>query len=325
MIEKDALQGKSLVFVIGVFRSGTSLLHRMLQAHPEVSLMWEADALRFLAGKAKVDWWKRLDEWNGCISRHEIDGESLPPRARREDAALALYFANAKNDSAIRVIGEKSPYYCDVLRRLARDFPLARFVVIHRDPVETLASVRQAAKGNRFFNHSLMPLRVLKDAGRLRKDTRWLSKRGYAVYEIYFEKLVKEPKQTMDSLFRSLGLDPELAIDSGGAEVRNLIPAGEHHHKVLHAKIENTRADTLVADASTRRHLALRNWLYDGGRGGWRLAPHCLVLFSEELVYHWFLALECLKRIAFRNLPLSWICKHRATSDHAVKSLPDSN
>ena len=42
-LESDALQGKGLVFVIGVFRSGASLLHRMLRAHPAVSLMWEAD------------------------------------------------------------------------------------------------------------------------------------------------------------------------------------------------------------------------------------------------------------------------------------------
>lgn len=316
-MEKDALQGKTLVFVVGAFRSGTSLLHRMLQAHPAVSLLWEADALRFLAAKAGPDWWRRLDEWNGCITRHGIDGESLPPRARREDAALALYFA--KSDPAIRVVGEKSPYYCDVLPRLARDFPLARFVVIHRAPAETRASVRKAAAGNRFFDRPWMPLRVLKDAGRLQRDAHRLTRRGHAVHEIDFDGLVNEPIATMAGLFRSLGLDPGLAVDQGGAALGKLIPLGEHHHKVLQAPVDAARSGTRAADASTRRHLALRAWLHDGGAEGWKLVPHLLALLAEETAYRAVLAMEFAKRMAFRNLPLSWLRRHRDASGHAVK------
>jgi hypothetical protein len=318
-MERDALQGKTLVFVVGVFRSGTSLLHRLLQAHPAMSLLWEADALRFLSAKTGPDWWRRLDEWNGCITRHDIDGISLPLRALREDAALALYLARTKSDPSIRIVGEKSPYYCDVLPRLARDFPLARFIVIHRAPAQTLASVRKAAGENRFFNRPWMPLRVLKDAGRLQRDAGRLRRRGHAVYEIDFDQLVNEPIATMDNLFRRLGLDPEHAAGQSGAELGKWIPPGKHHQKVLQDPVDAARSGTHTADASTMRHLALRAWLHDRSLDGWKLIPHVLTLLAEETAYRAVLAMECAKRMAFRNLPLSWLRRHRATSRHAVK------
>ncbi len=34
-------EGASLVFLIGAFRSGTSLLHRLINRRPDVALMWK--------------------------------------------------------------------------------------------------------------------------------------------------------------------------------------------------------------------------------------------------------------------------------------------
>jgi hypothetical protein len=315
----DALKGRTLVFVIGVFRSGTSLLHRLLHAHPQVSLMWEADALRFLAAKAHPHWWRRLDEWNGCISRHGIDGERLPPQACREEAALALYLAMAMNDPDVRVIGEKSPYYCDVIRRLARDFPLARFVLIHRDPAAVEASVRNAAEGNRFFSRPFMPFRVLKDAGRLKRDARWLAGRGHFVHEIEFGDLVSDAAVTMNALFQALGLDP-IPLEVGAREeLRGMIPAGGHHHKVLGAGVEAERAVPVQCGATIMLHQAFRAWLHDGAVGDWRLAGHIPALLAGEASYQSLRAVECGKRMAFRNLPLNWLRHHREAGGHVVK------
>jgi len=70
------------VFVVGMWRSGTSLLYTLLNQHPGIALMYEADLplLRqlFRNGRSKQDWLERWEFWNSALSRHRIDRQQIP-------------------------------------------------------------------------------------------------------------------------------------------------------------------------------------------------------------------------------------------------------
>lgn len=303
-----------LVFLVGCFRSGTSLLQRLLNRHPDIALMWECDALGFLPARVQPGWTERLDLWNGTIQRHEIDAASLPYHASRDEAALALYRQYASQKGA-RVIGEKSPYYATRLRSLARRFPLAHFVILTRDPADVLASVRKAGRSNRFFRKPWMPLRVLKDAGRLRRDLHWLRNRGHAVHHLEFENLVADSDDACTAVWKFLGVPADPA--SWVAPDLASIPEGDHHHHVLHSNVDPARArsgEDLLADAY--RTFWASRFMTD--RPSASPPPSLLELARDETSYQASRLHDQLSRFTFRNAPIPVIRGHRERSGHPV-------
>src|SRR5579863_2845924 len=73
------------IFVVGIWRSGTSLLYTLLNQHPQIALTYESDLLLlrslFRGGHSKRDWLERWEFWNNALSRHQIDAGKLPARA----------------------------------------------------------------------------------------------------------------------------------------------------------------------------------------------------------------------------------------------------
>src|SRR5271165_1539861 len=64
------------VFLVGVFRSGTSLLCSLLNQNPRVALMYECDVWNFprllLPSRFKLNWVERLEFYNQALSRHRM-------------------------------------------------------------------------------------------------------------------------------------------------------------------------------------------------------------------------------------------------------------
>jgi hypothetical protein len=64
------------LFIVGFYRSGTTLLYSLLNLHPQIRLVYEADIL----GNPLVEssayglhkWWELLDFYNGCMQRHRL-------------------------------------------------------------------------------------------------------------------------------------------------------------------------------------------------------------------------------------------------------------
>ena len=85
-------QGRAPLFVVGMWRSGTSLFYALLNQHPQIKLMYEDELPLlwplFLGGRAKRDWPERWEFWNQALSRHKLDVNDLPRDVRglREEA-----------------------------------------------------------------------------------------------------------------------------------------------------------------------------------------------------------------------------------------------
>src|SRR5579863_4039223 len=64
------------LFVIGVWRSGTSLLYALLNQHPDIALLYESDLPLFgaLFAVHQSDWPARWDFWNSALQRHGLTG-----------------------------------------------------------------------------------------------------------------------------------------------------------------------------------------------------------------------------------------------------------
>ena len=126
------------IFVVGIWRSGTSLLYTLLNQHPRIALTYESDLflLRslFRRGESKPDWLERWEFWNNGLTRHSIDASKLAGRmADYPTAATEVWKQYAKG----AVYGDKSPNYFDSMQSLAREFPNARFIVIWSDLADT--------------------------------------------------------------------------------------------------------------------------------------------------------------------------------------------
>src|SRR5579885_3034446 len=70
------------LFVVSMWRSGSSLLYALLNKHPQVGLMYEADLslIRTVFRKPKGwrDWASRWQFWNEALTRHGLNAEDFP-------------------------------------------------------------------------------------------------------------------------------------------------------------------------------------------------------------------------------------------------------
>ena len=153
-VKNGEISHSSPVFIVGIPRSGTSLLYALLNRHPEVALMYECEVWSFpesLCGmRFRGDWLWRQEFYNQALSRHRlIFGGSLRGLEQVQTPGdLYRVFSESKDK---QLFGEKSPFYCVRLQWLAQRHPGCRFVLLWRDPIEIYRSVVRAGRKEPFF------------------------------------------------------------------------------------------------------------------------------------------------------------------------------
>ena len=111
------------VFVVGMPRSGTSMVEQILASHPAVS------------GAGEFGYWSgAMRQHEGAI-RQEFPGEPL----RRKLAAGYLRALGARCSESTRVI-DKTPFNADYLGLIHTVFPRARIIYLRRSPIDTCLS-----------------------------------------------------------------------------------------------------------------------------------------------------------------------------------------
>jgi hypothetical protein len=233
------------VFVIGVWRSGTSLLYALLNRHPDLGLFYEGDlaVLRpmFHVGYSRKNWLRRWEYWNAGASRHGLDRFEAPASIKSlADAAGAAGREYCKKKGA-RIWGDKSPTYYDLPKQLARDFPQARFVVIWRDPEDICRSVISAGAHSRWFAGKGMIHRAIFACKMLKKQCDALVARGVPVHQIHYKQLVGDTTETMQGIceFLDIPFVPEVTRLEGAD--RSAVFGGGHHSLVKGTEIVSSR------------------------------------------------------------------------------------
>lgn len=242
------------LFVVSMWRSGSSLLYALLNKHPQVGLMYEADLMLlgtvFRKPRPLRDWANRWEFWNQALSRHGLDvAEFADNRDDFPGAFAAAHQAFARKKGA-SIWGDKSPNYYDRLQEMAEIFPAARFIIVWRDPLGTANSILRAAQsGNSYFQRKGSTLRGLLGNEVFRQQCQWLCAHDKPVLEVNYEDLVADPAQIMQQVCRFLDLDYSDGLSSLEGADRSAIYDGKHHSLVKGTEIVSRPRANVVGEA----------------------------------------------------------------------------
>jgi hypothetical protein len=263
------------IFVVGIWRSGTSLLYTLLNQHPQIALTYESDLFLlkslFRTGRSKRDWLERWEFWNNCLMRHDIDSATLPGKINDyRTAATAVWKQYAGN----AIYGEKSPNYFDSLRALAREFPKARFIVIWRDLGDTCRSIHEASKGSAFFAKRGIAHRALIGYRKMKRECGALERRGAALHQIHYEEMVQSPETVMRGIcwFLDIPYDASMATPAGAD--RSAIYDAPQHAGVKTEKIHSNGKPKVELPEGLGEKIAryVAYWKKQS-RGSWPMYP----------------------------------------------------
>jgi len=333
--------GRQVVtFVVGMWRSGTSLLHTLLSRHPQIALLYEAEPFDLWPAHASAkwnsDWVRRQEFFNQMLTRHRLRPEQLATSLNARDASLGLYQAFGRDKNA-RVIGEKSPAYHSRLAELAEIFPEAHFIIIWRDPLECCQSAAKAGRTNRFFGQRGTLTRMLFGTEPFARGVRRLHQKNRAVYELVYNELVKDPETHLRGICDFLGIPFSPAmLDLAGADLSSL-PEGKHHAAVREGRIvQSSTREELLSPAFVskgRRYAALWHRRYPELALGRALesnrdaiGPGVFERFFDRVRYAGWQSLAEVKRQLFRRIPLAWWSGLRRRGKKPVRAeSPHSN
>jgi hypothetical protein len=262
------------LFVVGMWRSGTSLLYALLNQNERIGLMYESD-LPLLSSlfwmPRKSSWWlNKVDSWNGALTRHKIDPSAIPESISDLPgafSAVAQQYAKAKGAT---VWGCKSPSYYDCMTELASWFPQAKFIVIWRDPADVCRSIVRAAGKSPWFARYGMDLRALLGYRRMKEEADELVRRGAAIHQLQYDDLVRDPTSAVMAIcdFIGVAFDPRMASLEGAD--RSAVYNGDHHSMVKSSSIvaKRERPEVLSPELKSKVERYVVYWRKESG-GSW--------------------------------------------------------
>ena len=201
------------VFIVGVGRSGTSLLQSMLNAHSKMSFMPETHFLRKYVFKSSVI--VNSKNINFIIEMLNNDEDFLRVKIPAieivkigmryvdiYEAILNIYSKRRKKE----IVGDKDPRNIDFLPRLNTLYPKGKVIHIIRDPRDVVLSRTKAdwSKGRPFYLHAYMYITQMQRGRRFGKE-----KYGNNYTEIFYEDLLGDPVKVLTELCAFLNVDFE--------------------------------------------------------------------------------------------------------------------
>jgi tetratricopeptide (TPR) repeat protein len=182
----------SLVFICGMFRSGSTLVETILSNHPSITAAGELD----LIPRIVRDLWSRVS-----AGKNPQD-----PRRLAEAREYYIRSVRALHPNA-RIITDKRPdnfLHIGLIRQL---FPSAKIIHTVRDPLDTCLSV--------YFTHfdlSQTYATELHDIAHWyalyeRLMLNWKEQYGHNILDVHYEMLVADPREQVTKILDFIGLN----------------------------------------------------------------------------------------------------------------------
>lgn len=215
-------------FLIGVPRSGTTLLQLMLDHHPEIGMCPESNfmenILRYGAMEQfRTGWHFRefvfgISHWLAKFNdpAHELVQAMLRQHPDYSGPTKPLLQQWVQDYLAVkqkRIFGEKTPENAHFLRPLRAFCPAAKIVVLLRHPLDTVCSLSKSVarvKGiaNPYSDANLLHTALFVKRG-LQAILRNTSGHDPQVFTLTYEALVQDPGPTLSGLCSFLGVNYE--------------------------------------------------------------------------------------------------------------------
>ncbi len=196
------------VFVVGMPRSGTTLLEQIICAHPEAAGIQEQREFDMFADLLAHRTGRPLAEAIAATDADALDAFAAAYLGMLDDLVPRLdRAAGADQPSSPRRVVNKALLLDRVTGLIARTLPGARFIVIRRAPLDNLLSI--------FLNPispTIMPWSCSLEglvAARRRFDrltTHWSAVLGDRVLDLRYEDLVADPEGHIRRVIDFLGL-----------------------------------------------------------------------------------------------------------------------
>lgn len=314
------MQSQAPLFVVSLWRAGSSLLYALLNKHPDVALMYEADfpLLYPVFLKPTADWAERWEFLNGALGRHGLAADEFPGARDFRSAFVASHQAYAARKGA-KIWGDKSPHYYDQLNFLAETFPGARFIIVWRDLFKTTDSiVRAASSGSSYFSKAGMPLRAIVGYERLKRESDALVAKGVPVCQVNYEELVRDPAAVMQGVCRFVGIPYSAALSTIEGADRTATHAGEHHRLLRGTKIVNESRPEGLSPALREKVGRYHAW-YRHLYGNWPPYPQATSgrfpslwrMLLDRVGYRFFRFVDALNELIFCVAPLWLLARYR--------------
>jgi hypothetical protein len=310
-----------LVFVVGLWRSGTSLLHTMLNLHPQIALMFESEPFLLWPPRSPAslwpdDWPHKLDFLNQAISRHHLDVSQLPKNVTGREGTLRLFqsYAGAKGAT---VMGGKAPAYHGMLPAIRQLFPEASFIITTR---------------------------ILFGAEAMARGVEHLRAEGSPLHEVVYDELVRDPETELRRIcqFLEIPFDPKM-LNLEAADL-SVLPVGCHHDGVRSGAISQTARQPpagggdpiLPPKFQTRARSYAALWRLRYSHLAFVRAlpadpapapPGKLTQYLDGARYYFWCQVDRLKYRILRNIPLAWWrhCRRSSAETGTLEGGPNPN
>jgi Sulfotransferase family len=206
-------------FVVGVNRSGTTLLRMMLDAHPELTIPPETHFIPEVIRRANHENTRR--RLIRSITKHPrwgdfgLDEDEFRARAKKvrpltaANAIRCFYELYAEKQGKPRW-GDKTPRYMRAMPRITKALPEARFIHLIRDGRDVALSQRERVIDGSTVSMGAMGDRWSRRIAAAREGAAEI--RGDAYLELRYEDLVAEPEATLRRIcaFIDIRFDPAM-------------------------------------------------------------------------------------------------------------------
>jgi len=200
-----SIEGKTLVFIMALARSGTTWLREMLSQHPAVASANETHLFNSYLRSFPHQWRRMRDHATGL---HVVLSEE-------EFLALCRGFADGVLAGILRrkpeacVVLEKTPSNVRNWKLIDRLYPKSHFICLVRDPRAVAASYRAASTSWAGKWAGIGSLELATRWCEAAEEIRAAAAARPNVHVLRFEDLRADPARTIDGLFRTLGLETD--------------------------------------------------------------------------------------------------------------------
>ena len=198
----------NVVFILGVGRSGTSLLQSMLDSHSEIAFLPETQFFRkYVIGKEDSNWRDSVLN-DQKLQKTTIDISELL-KAQNARSAYSELLESYLNSQGKMIVGDKDPRLLDYTDVLKEEFSKAKVVHIIRDPRDVVLSRTKAEWSKKWpiWLHAATYASQMK-LGKKNASFHF----GVNYTEVYYEDLIEDPEYSLKLICDHLGVKFEKSM-----------------------------------------------------------------------------------------------------------------
>lgn len=191
------------LFVVGVGRSGTSLLQSMLNAHSQIAFTPETHFIRhYLTPKQSLANCRDKLLADGHLQDLNVNLDEVVNQADSVDDVYIQILDRYRTAQNKRFIGDKDPKNIEALKTIQYYFPHALIIHIYRDPRAVIASRLKASwsKARPFWQH------LLAYKAQINYIQRCQDLLGDNLVTICYEQLLAQPQAQLNKILSKLDL-----------------------------------------------------------------------------------------------------------------------